>query len=290
MENIQENVYNRIHNLLPSLNGLSAKIANYFINNLDSLKYLRLKHIADNCSVSEATITRFVKTLGFLSFYDFKMDVANYNTPKQKTNTSDFILGDINHNDSLEEIVTKMKSEFINTIDVTINYLDLHEIKKAIAAVSAAETINIYATGNSFVPAKHAYLRFYRIGKKCNVYIDPSEIAVSASLLGKEDVAIGISYSGKSEPVIKAIQYAKEAGATTIAITGPINSIMQRTADIKISAVKREIDDFQISSFSRLSHIVILDTIYAGVAVNDYKKSVKAIKVSASKVADILNN
>jgi len=285
-----ENVYNRIINLLPSLNGLAEKIAQYFLDNLDNLKYLRVKQIADNCSVSEATITRFVKTLGYLSFYDFKMAVANYNTPKNNKNSSDFILGDINSNDSLEDIITKMKSEFINTIDVTINFLDLHEIKKAITVVSSAKTINIYATGNSYVPAKHAYLRLYRIGKKCSVYTDPSEIAVSASLLCKDDVAIGISYSGKSEPVIKGIQYAKEAGATTIAITGPINSIMQRTADIKISAVKREIDDFQISSFSRLSHIVILDIIYAGVAVKDYKKSVKAIKVSGTKVADILNN
>ncbi|MCL2705856.1 MAG: MurR/RpiR family transcriptional regulator [Spirochaetaceae bacterium] len=290
MDNIQENVYNRITNLLPSLNGLAAKIAQYFLDNLDNLKYLRVKQIADNCKVSEATITRFVKTLGYLSFYDFKMAVANYNTPKPSNSSSGFILGDINYNDSFEDIIAKMKSGFLNTIDVTINFLDLHEIKKAISVVSSAKTINIYATGNSFIPAKHAYLRLYRIGKKCNVYVDPSEIAVSASLLTKEDVAIGISYSGKSEPVTKAINYAKEAGATTIAITGPINSIMQRTADIKISTVKREIDDFQISSFSRLSHIVILDIIYAGVAANDYKKSVKAIKVSGTKVADILNN
>ena len=296
MENIRENIYNHILNLMPSLNGLAAKIAQYFMNNLDNLKYLRVKQIADNCGVSEATITRFVKTLGYSSFYDFKIDVANYNTTQHhqklqdpnKANSQDQILGDITYNDDFEKIVAKIKSEFISTIDVTINYVDLHELKKAITAISSAKTVSIYATGNSFLTAKHAYLRFSRIGKKCIAYTEPSEMAVSASLLGKEDVAIGISYSGKSEPVRKAIQYAKEAGATTIVLTGPLNSVMQREADIKISSVKREIDDFQISSFSRLSHIVILDIIFAGVATSDSKKTIKAIKTSGAKIADIL--
>ena len=289
MLNNQENLYNRIANLLPSFNGSFAKTAQYFIDNLENLKFLRLKQIADNCGTSEATITRFVKALGFSSFYDFKMIVANY-TAKQNHNPYDFILGDISRNDSFEDIITKIKSEFTNIIDLTIKYLDSLEIKKAIDVISLAKTINFYATGNSFISSKHAYLRLYRIGKKCNVYVDPSEIAVSASLLSKEDVAIGVSYSGKSEPVTKAIQYAKEAGATTISITGPSSSPLTRTADIKICTVKSEIDDFQISSFSRLSQIVILDIIYAGVAVNHYDESTKAIKISGKKVADILNN
>ena len=289
MKNNQENLYNRIANLLPSFNGLFAKTAQYFMENLDNLKFLRLKQIADNCGTSEATITRFVKALGFSSFYDFKMIVANYTT-KQNHDPSDYILQDIYYSDSLEDIITKIKSEFINTIDLTIKYLDFLEIKKAIAAISSAKTINFYATGNSFIPAKHAYLRFYRIGRKTNVYTDPSEMAVSSSLLGKEDVAIGISYSGKSEPVIKAIQYAREAGATTISITGPLRSPIQKIADIKLCTLKSEIDDFQISSFSRFSHMIILDIIYAGVAINHYNESTRAIKASAIKVSDILNN
>ncbi len=290
MKNNQENLYNRIINLQPSFNGLFAKTAHYFINNLDNLKFLRIKQIADNCGVSEATITRFVKALGFTSFYDFKMTIAHY-TPKQThDDLSDFILGDINFGDRVEDIIKKIKSEFINTIDVTIKYIDILELKKAIAVISSAKTINLYATGNSSVSAKYAYLRFYRIGKKSSIYTDPSEMAVSASLLGKDDIAIGISYSGKSEPVTKAIQYAKEAGATTISITGPLNSPLVRTADIKLCTVKSEADDFQISSFSRLSHIIILDIIYAGVAVNSYDIAANAIKVSGEKVRDILNN
>ena len=290
MKNNQENIYNRIVTILPSLNGSFEKIAQYFIKNLDNLKFLRTKQIADNCNVSEATITRFIKTLGFLSFYDFKMAIAYYMQQKQPHDSSDFILADIHSNDKLEDIIIKIKSELINTIDVTINFLDLFEIKKAIAAISSAKTINLYSTGNSGISAKHAHLRLYRIGKKTNIYTDPAEMAVTSSLLGKEDVAIGISYSGKSEPVIKAIQYAKEAGATTISITGPVSSPLIRTADIKISTVKREIDNFQISSFSRLSHMIILDIIYAGVAVSQYDESVRAIKISGERVAHILNN
>lgn len=291
MDNNVKNFINRLNNLHPSFNGSNKRISKYMLENLEKLQFMRSKEIAENCEVSEASVTRFIREIGFSSFYDFKMAIANivFDTDK-KLKKDEIILADIEANDTLDDIVKKIKSEFIHTINLTLDRIDLYEVERAIDLVAKAKSINFYAVGNSAVAAKHAYLRFYRVGIESKVYIDPAEMAVSAALLRKDDVAIGLSYSGKSEPVVKAIGYAKEHETPTISITGPYVSPLMKISDVKISSVMAELDDFQLSSFTRLSQILIMDLIYAGVAVKKYDLSVNAIKSSGAKVRDILNN
>lgn len=293
MGDLSDNFYNRVRNLLPSFTGSYAKIAWFFLDNAENLKFMRIKNIAEKCLVSDATVTRFIKELGFKSFYDFKMTIAHFKNNAVQIipdSTDNFVYADISPKDTLYDIIAKVKSDFIDTIDVTMEHLDVHELEKAVNIVKKAKKINLYAVGNSSVAAKHAYLRFYRVGKDGHVYTDPAEMAVSATLLGKDDVAIGLSYSGKSEPVVKAISYAKEKGCPTIGITGPAVSPLIKMANIKLTTVKPELDDFQLSSFSRLSQILILDLIYAGSTALNFEASAGAIKKSATCVRDILHN
>ena len=287
---IQTDLFTRIQNLRPSFNNAFLNVADYILSNKEELKYLRVKQLSEKCNVSEATITRFIKKIGFSSFHNFKMAVAQIDTVSTGKPKESLIIGDIEKKDDLKTIISKIKNEFVSTIDDTIDNADLKEIEQAVDAISGAKTINYYCTGNSSVAAKHAYLRFYRAGISSRVYTDPAEMGVSASLLGPEDVAIGISYSGQTEVVIKSLEIAKQNGATTIAITGPNKSPLIKLADIKLSTRIEELDDFQISSFSRLSQIVLLDIIYAGVAVKSYDNTRKAIQDSAHRVRGVLNN
>ena len=59
--------------------------------------------------------------------------------------------------------------------------------------------------------------------------------AKQVKALGKEgDVAIGISTSGKSPNVIKAVEVAKEMGMKTIALTGNDGGMLAKIADIPL--------------------------------------------------------
>lgn len=287
---IYNDLFSRIQNLKPSFNNAFLNVADYILNNKDELKYLRIRQLSEKCNVSEATITRFVKKIGFSSFHNFKMTIAQIETISKEETIENTILGDIEEKDDLRIIISKIKNEFISTIESTTDNIDIKEIEQAIDVISKAKTISYYCSGNSSIAAKHAFLRFYRAGISSRVYTDPAEMGVSASLLGSDDVAIGISYSGKTNIVIKSLEIAKKKGATTIAITGPNKSPLIKLADIKLSTRIEELDNFQISSFSRLSQIVLLDIIYAGVAVKNFDNSKKAIQESAESVRKVLNN
>ena len=68
------------------------------------------------------------------------------------------------------------------------------------------------------------------------------------------------------------MKIAKDNGATTIAITGPGRSPLIKMADIKISSQYEELDDYLLTSYARLSQIIIMDILYTGVAEENYEK------------------
>ena len=106
-----------------------------------------------------------------------------------------------------QELITAANIEAIKN---TKKVVDITELEKAIAAIEGAQNIDIYGAGGSFITAENAATRFYRIGKRCNIYSDPNQQAVSASLLSSNDAAIGICNSGRTKSTVNALKKAKQ--------------------------------------------------------------------------------
>jgi DNA-binding MurR/RpiR family transcriptional regulator len=121
----------------------------------------------------------------------------------------------------------------------------------------------------------------YRIGKRCQIYSDPNQQAVSASLLTPKDAAIGICNSGRTVSTVAALKRAKESGATTIAITSYAHTPIIRHSDIKLFTSTRDSVFFQESLVSRIAQMLVIDVIYATLAVKSFATSVKLIEKSA---------
>jgi D-sedoheptulose 7-phosphate isomerase len=73
--------------------------------------------------------------------------------------------------------------------------------------------------------------------------------------LRKDDIVIGISGSGNSSNVIKALNYAKELGSTIIAFTGYKGGKIKKIADIMVHS---PINDMEITEDI---HIIIFHAI-----------------------------
>lgn len=62
-----------------SIDSINVRVANYMLSHLKELGYLKNKEIAKECFVDEATISRFVRSLGFLKFGEFTSYFKEYN-------------------------------------------------------------------------------------------------------------------------------------------------------------------------------------------------------------------
>lgn len=275
---------------MPSLNPALKRIAEYILKNPDKIKLLKIKELAAECKVSEATVTRFVKEIKIISFQALKISIAEMtaNDIKDTYIEEKFVYDDVKKNDSIESIIEKIVFRNVEALQCIGNIVNPLEIKKAVSAIDKANYLIFYCIGTSTIAAESAKMRFYRVGKKSIVYSDPANQAVSASLLDKKSVAIGISASGESKPTVNSLKMAKECGAETICVTNSDKSSITQYADIKLVTFTEESPFFQESLVSRVVQILILDILYASYAVKNYEKSIESVGKSAKALKKVL--
>lgn len=269
----------RIRGLLPSLNPALKKIGRYILDHPQEVKLMRIRDLAGECGVAEATITRFVKTIGLGSFQELKISLAAIVPEEQRSGK--MVYEEVSQGDSVSAIGDKIFSINSRALEDTRRILDPRQIERAVTAIDRARHLDVYAAGGSFVAAEHARLRFYRIGKRCQTYNDPNQQSVSASLLGSGDLAIGISNSGRTASTVNALRRAREGGAGTICVTSYDNTPITAHAEIVLFTSTQDSAFFQESMVSRLAQMLVIDVLYAALAVKHFGKSVQRIERSA---------
>lgn len=168
-----------------------------------------------------------------------------------------------------EEQKKLIKSYFDREIEA-IKKLNLDDINAAVQAIWAAyereATIYIFGNGGSAATASH-YASDFNKGisekkeKKFNFVCLNDNYAMLMAVandisydevfrfplinkLKPTDLVIGISGSGNSKNVIRAVEYAKEIGAPVVGITGYHGGKLKELADYHMDVM---VDDMQIS-------------------------------------------
>lgn len=168
-----------------------------------------------------------------------------------------------------EEQKNLIKSYFDREIEV-IKRLNIDDINAAVQAIWTAyereATIYIFGNGGSAATASHFVCDFNKgISEKKEKKFNfvclndnyPQLMAIANDIsydevfrfplinkLKPTDLVIGISGSGNSKNVIRAVEYAKEIGAPIVGITGYHGGKLKELADYHMDVME---DDMQIS-------------------------------------------
>jgi len=240
---------------------------------------MRIRDLAGECGVAEATITRFVKTIGLGSFQELKISLAAIVPESERM--AKMVYEEVSQGDPVGTIRDKIFSINSRALEDTRRILDTRDIERAVAIIDRARHVDVYAAGGSFVAAEHARLRFYRIGKRFQTYSDPNQQSVSASLLGTGDLAFGVTNSGRTASTVNALRRARDGGAATICVTSFDNTPITGHADIVLFTSTQDSAFFQESMVSRLAQMLVIDVLYAALAVKHFGRSVERIERSA---------
>lgn len=157
---------------------------------------------------------------------------------------------------------------YLNLVKDTIDKLDLVEIERTIEAFmrvyEAGKTIYIFGNGGSAASATHAAGDFLKgasfgLEKRFRVIslVDnlPALMAIANDIsyddifieqlknfIQPGDLVIGISGSGNSVNVVKAMEYAKSKGVQTVAFCGFKGGKIKAIADIAIHSVALDME------------------------------------------------
>jgi DNA-binding MurR/RpiR family transcriptional regulator len=254
-------VYAKIRSLYPNLPRAEKKVAEYILGAPQEVLLHSVYEVADAAQVSVASVSRFVRTVGFGSFREFKVELA-----QDRPSGAPEIYGAITPDDEEQEIVHKVFRGSIQSLEDTLKMIDMNVLRDVAKRFSSAERIVFFGIGVSGNVARDAALRFSLIDVQSEVYTDPLYIIVAAKRLRTGEAAVGISHSGRSAITVNALQIARESGAHTVGVSNYLRSPLSECAEHFICTSFFETRVKVAALSSRLAQLCVFDALYLLVA------------------------
>ncbi|WP_407919688.1 glucokinase [Derxia lacustris] len=226
-----------------------------------------IAEIARHADVSQPTVIRFCRSLGFQGLADFKLKLASGLTGTIPVRHSSVKLGD-----AAPDLSAKVLDNTISAIVRFRDLLDTQAVERAIGLLQNARRIEFYGMGNSGVVALDGQHKFFRFRIPTVAYSDARLQEMAASLLGPGDVVVAVSSSGKHADILHSVDLALAAGASVIAIAAS-HSPLARRATATIAVDHAEDGQHYIAMVSRILHLLAIDVLAVGLAVRRMEQS-----------------
>ena len=243
------------------------RIARYITENADKAAFMTAAKLGQKVGVSESTVVRFALELGFEGYPEMRKAlqemIRNRLTSVQRIEVAKTVIGS---RDTLSAILNSDMENIMRTQ----GEVDRRRFDAAVEALLKAK--HIYILGTRTSAALSMFMSFYFNMLFENVKVlyenNAGEVFEQIMRIGPGDVFVGISYPRYSKRTVKAVRFAKERGATVLALTDAETSPIAAAADICLLA-RSDMVSFVDSLVAPLSLINALI-----VAVSDRKPGV----------------
>jgi DNA-binding MurR/RpiR family transcriptional regulator len=263
----------RIQGTYSSLRTAEQRVADFILKHAEELIYLTVTELAERTQTSESTVVRLCQKIGYKGYQEFKIMLA-----RDLVGPTETVYEEIDKGDSLSALKNKIFQANAQALKDTIEVLSDDELVRAVAALATARRVEIYGIGGSAPLALDAYHKFMKLGISCVWLSDSDLMAMSSALLGTGDVVLGISHTGASRDVCDAMENALNAGATTICITHRATSPITKVANVKLFTAAKETAFGSDATSSRIAQLTIIDTLFAGIANQNYDHFLERIQ------------
>ena len=199
------------------------QIARYLLAHYDKAAYMTAAKLGSEVSVSESTVVRFVMELGYAGYPEFQKALQELIRTKltsfQRMEVTNHLIGD---GDVLEKVLMTNVDNIRHTLD-GISRSAFHD---AVDAIVKARNVYIIGVRSSSMLASFLSYSLQMIFDNVRL-VDAtvgSELFQQMMSMGDGDVMIAISFPRYSKRVIRAVEFARRAGADVVALTDSLES------------------------------------------------------------------
>ena len=253
--------FTRIRSLRDQLSSSDEKIAAFILANPEEIRSLTIQGLANAVGLSTATISRFVKRVGFGSFREFSLSLAVV------TQSDDTFFGEIDEEDDTHEIVQKVFSGASNALTATVNLIKTNDWATAIKWLVGARRVGLFGIGGSSIVALDGYHKLLRTPLDVEQHPDYDVQLMQAVRMRPQDTAIVISHSGRNHDTLTIARQLKANGVKIIAITAYPQAELAKLADLVLASSAEEVNIRSESMSSLIAQITIMDSLFTLVGV-----------------------
>ena len=230
-----ENFNQKIEDVYKGLSKGHKKIADYITNNYEKASFMTAASLGKAVGVSESTVVRFASNIGFdgypeLQKYLQEMVKSHLTSVQRMDVAASRYEGD--------DMLDNAFAADIEMIKATREGISRDAFEKSADAINNAKKIYILGVRSSAALASFAAF-YFRFLYENVVLVDTSatsEIFEQMFHIGADDVCIAISFPRYSTQTVKALNFAKDRGATIISITdGELSPIAQLATHLLVA-------------------------------------------------------
>lgn len=223
---MEDSIWKKLDAADPELTRSERRIAACLREDSDTVQYLSITALSGRCDVSEATISRFCRKLGFDSYNEMKIAIAQSNaSPEYSEDVS------LTPDSCADDIVSLCRSAFEASIAETARGIDESSIEAAVDMIEKARCVYCYGQGASMLMAEEICSRFMTVRPGFYTGGDSHVQLLRAANMTENDLILFVSYSGSTRDMTETLAAAKRRGARILLITHYPDSIGARQAD-----------------------------------------------------------
>ena len=272
----------RVKGAYASLRPSEQKVAEALLANRKTAAGLTIGELARLAGVSQPTVIRCVRALGFPDFRAFKAALTAGPAGRSFTPLEGFCLQPW---ERAEDLPLKALEVHRELLEQALKAVPPRDLEAAARALAGARLVDIYRVENSLTPANDLLTKLTYLGLPCRLNTDPYLQQIGAAHLTGADAAVAFSRSGRSADTERALRLARRAGAFTIGVCGEKDSPVARQADLCLwtGAVGGTI--YGSAIFSRVADLAVVDLLYMEIILSDYRTFSRSLDKSGAVIA-----
>lgn len=232
-------------------------IAEFILQNPARAVNPSLDELSQAIGVSDTTLFRFVKKLGYSGYQKFRIALA--------TEALDPKLGVYDTTDPVTDSQSAVHAVFernSKALEQTLQLLDLQAFDQAAKVMSQARSLIFFGLGGSNTVAQDGYHKFVRTGLPVIAPVDFHMQIMIASQMIESSVGLLISHSGYNKDSLYLAETIKQSTARLIVLTSQPNSPLVSLADLVLLCAGQKSSYASEAFAARIAQLSVIDALY----------------------------
>jgi DNA-binding MurR/RpiR family transcriptional regulator len=219
------------------------RIADFLRKNQEEAAFLAAGEVAGRLGLSEATIVRFARTLGFTGYP--AMRVVLQEAFRRRVTHSARLRGRLDELREAGDIFEKVTVSEIDYLTQALQTIDREALRRTVAYLIERERIFVLGSGPSVSLVHMLNLRLTRFGKNViPLTLTGRETLEPLLLMTKRDLLFAIGFFDVNPTLQIVLDHAQEIGCPVVLLTDTLGSIIGDKADVVLAARRGPVSAF----------------------------------------------
>ncbi len=226
-----------------SLTKSEKRIADFIRKNQDEASFLSAAEVANRLDLSEATIVRFARTIGYCSYPAMRSSLqAHFRERITHSTRLRTRLDDLRESGDIYEKLTVTEIDYLTQ---ALKSIDRKKMSQAVDLIRQHQRVYVYGLGPSISLVDLLEIRLRRFGKDVvPLRFSGRELLESLLNLNEKDLVFVICFFDKNPTLNLLLEYCEKVGCKVIILTDTLNGILNGKADVVLSAQRGPVGEF----------------------------------------------